>query len=607
MRLDLFLPFLRRPRPELKEPGALYTLLRAALPRFFRSDRARYRSSLLRKALRFIGSTWLSSPIRRVVQTLCMIAFLALFFWVCWPYGGRGDYAGEMASREIVDAEIFLAIDPLVAISTALAAKAWVWSLGFAGLILLVGFVIPRGFCGYICPLGTLIDLFDWAIGKRVTRFRVERDGWWVNLKYYLLLGTLVASIFGVLLTGYVAAIPVITRGFLFVFGPIQSGLLRDWYLVPPMNAGTFVSIALFVAVLAMGLWRPRFWCRYVCPSGAVFSVFNLFRGTERKVESTCVSCNKCIEICPFDAIKADYTTRTLDCTLCQTCGGVCPTHAIKFVDRFECSNLKAENDPPTSETPLTRRGLLAGVLGGAAATLLTSRVFGADGKPLPVRPPGSVPEREFLQMCIRCGECFKACPNDVLQPVGFRQGLEGLWTPEVIANWSGCDPGCNNCGQVCPTGAIRALPLAEKRVARMALAIVDERTCLPFAGREACQMCVDECNAAGYNAIEFLRVGVQTDESGAPIEGTGFLAPVVLADKCVGCGLCQTRCHNINVLEKRLLGETAIWIEAGEGKEDRLMSGSYLELRRKEAERRTKKDAGGVGEDYLPDFLKDK
>ena len=128
---------------------------------------------------------------------------------------------------------------------------------------------------------------------------------------------------------------PVITRGMLFLGDPVQSGVMRGWHQVPPLNAGHFVSIALFFGVLGSACCKPRFWCKYVCPSGAVFSLGNLFRVTERKVENTCINCNKCVEICPFDAIKPDFTTRTTDCTLCQTCAGVCPTHAIKFVERW--------------------------------------------------------------------------------------------------------------------------------------------------------------------------------------------------------------------------------------------------------------------------------
>jgi len=510
-----------------------------------------------------------------------------------WP----SHYADHLQRREFIHAESFLLIDPLLSLSTAIAARSWVWSLVCAGIILLVCVLIPRGFCGYLCPLGTLIDLFDWAVGKRVKRFRVSGDGWWVHIKYYLLAGALVCAALGVLVTGFVAAIPVITRGFLFLGEPLQSGLLRDWHLVVPVNAGHVFSIALFFGVLLLGLLRPRFWCKYVCPSGAVFSLGNLFRVTERKVESSCIHCNKCVDICPFDAIKPDFTTRVTDCTLCQTCGGVCPTHSIKFVERWNVVDIKLENVPPTGETALGRRGFLS-LAGGATAAVAggvgvagLNKLWGANlDDPdafRPVRPPGSVPEEQFLQMCIRCGECFKACPNNVLQPLGFQQGLEGLWTPAVNADWAGCESSCNACGEVCPTGAIRALPLEEKMVARMGLAIVDERTCLPFANREPCQLCVDECKAAGYDAIEFTRVHTVADSHGNPVEGTGHLAPVVLADKCVGCGLCQTRCFAINAAEKHLLSESAIVIEAGAGKEDRILHGSYRDLREREHERK--------------------
>lgn len=706
MRLDCFLPALRRSRGGRDEVGAgrVSRMTRRILPAAWFSDRRTKRRGLVRRGLRRLGMTWLSAPVRRLTQTVCFIAFLSLFFFVCWPYDARpraagqatspwrfiefgqsgaqlyfeadsvpswlqqgsvayaletdgsalaGDvladaeplamrmdgvdrsrvfltpleevsdetidrlllgtarwqfhsrdptawpshYADNLQRKEWVPAELFLVIDPLVSLSTAIASRSWVWSLTCAAIILTICLLIPRGFCGYLCPLGTLIDLFDWSIGRRVTRFRVSEEGWWVHIKYYLLAGTLLAAVFGVLISGYVAAIPVITRGMLVVGGPLQNGAARGWHLVPPMHVGHVVSVAMFFGVLSLGLLRPRFWCKYVCPSGATFSLGNLFRLTERKVESSCIHCNKCVEICPFDAIKPDFTTRGTDCTLCQTCAGVCPTHAIKFVERGNLVQLKLADDPPTGETPLGRRGFLslaggtaAAVAGGIGMTTAT-RVLGAGlddpQRPRPVRPPGSVPEKEFLEMCIRCGECFKACPNDVLQLQGFGQGLEGLWTPVVKADWAGCESSCNACGQVCPTGAIRALPLAEKRAARMGLAVVNASTCLPYAGREACDLCVQECDAAGYHAIEYTQVGTQADEFGNPIAGSGFLAPVVRDDQCVGCGLCQTRCYAINVKDKQLLSRSAIIVEAGEGKEDRMMHGSYIELRREEARQR--------------------
>ena len=260
-------------------------------------------------------------------------------------------------------------------------------------------------------------------------------------------------------------------------------------------------------------------------------------------------------------------------------------------------------NAPPV--VPFSRRKLIAGAIGGGV--LAEGIRFSSSSSVAIVRPPGSVHEDDFLRLCIRCGECFKVCPNNVLQPAGFDKGFNNLWTPQVIANWSGCEPSCNNCGQVYPTAAIRPLPIEEKRVARMGLAIVNEQTCLPHARRETCQMCVDECNAAGYNAIEFRRIGVRLDENANTIETSGFFAPVVLSDKCVGCGLCQTRCHMINVKQKHLLGRTAIEIFAGEGRENRLRSGSYVALRqRRQSERlKIKPPQTQSGDGYLPDFLK--
>jgi len=724
LRLDLFLPRLRKAKPHLpaRTPSLPWRIARRILPLAWLSDPVGAKPGRIRLFLRWLGPSVQAAPVRRAVQGICFVVFLVLFHYVCWPYSARpsppariwtggsaaeiaqesGDvrvsglhrdgaslsagmvvflyeeksgsteraldetlvgkfrvvavdddsctfkpaaeltdaqfdrlltgsawqvsdraldawpshYADELARKERVSAELFLAIDPLVSLSTAVASRSWIWSLASAAAILLVCLLVPRGFCGYLCPLGTLIDLFDTLIGRRVTRLRVPDDGWWVHIKYYLLAGIMVCAAGGVLVSGYFAAIPVITRGLLFVVEPFQTGLQRGHHLVPPLNAGHFVSLVLLAVVLGLGFLKPRFWCKYVCPSGAVFSVFNVARVTERKVESTCINCNKCVEICPFDAIKPDFTTRETDCTLCQTCGGVCPTEAIKFVDRWNLVDLKLPNDPPTGETTLGRRGFLSLAAGGAAAlaggvaAVTTTRLWGArlddPQVPRPVRPPGSVPETQFLQMCIRCGECFKACPNNVLHPLAFQQGLEGLWTPQVVADWAGCESSCNACGQVCPTGAIRALPLEEKRVARMGLAIIDPATCLPLAGREACQLCVDDCHAAGYHAIEFTRVHTQVDADGQPMEGSGFVAPVVLADQCVGCGLCQTRCYGINVADKGLLDRSAIVVLAGEGREDRMMSGSYREIREREARERRATTAPPTRDNYLPDFLQE-
>ena len=99
------------------------------------------------------------------------------------------------------------------------------------------------------------------------------------------------------------------------------------------------------------------------------------------------------------------------------------------------------------------------------------------------IRPPGSVPEPEFLALCVRCGHCYQACPGPVLRPAGFEAPIEALWTPVADMLHAGCHQDCNFCGQVCPTGAIRPLPIEEKRRTAMGLAVVRTDTCLAHVG----------------------------------------------------------------------------------------------------------------------------
>ncbi|MEN6577679.1 MAG: 4Fe-4S dicluster domain-containing protein [Phycisphaerales bacterium] len=543
---------------------------------------------------------------RRLVQSACLIAFLILFFLVCWPYGSR-QYAEAFQAKEIVDAELFLILDPLVSVSTAIAARTLVWSLAAAAGAVLVCLLFPRAFCGYVCPLGTMFDVFDRFIGRRVPRLTWKGKGWWVHSRYYLLAVVMVAAVFGVLLSGFVAAIPVLTRAMLLILAPVQTGLLKGWHLVPPGNIGHAISVVLIVLMFCLGFLGRRFWCSYVCPTGAFFSLCSVLRLRERRVTSACVKCGRCVETCSLAAINDDFSTRSLNCASCRTCVGVCPAGAIEFIWRWN----PRTNPRDAGKPDLSRRGILVGLgsaaMVGAGVPLAVGR--GLTPGETPIRPPGSVPEDKFLQLCVRCGQCIKVCPNNVLQPAGLEHGFNGLWTPKVVADWSGCEPSCSNCGQVCPTGAVRALDLEEKRAARIGLAEVDRTTCLPHACRGACQLCVDECRMAGYNAIEFIRVGGEVDEKGVPIEGSGYLAPVVREDQCVGCGLCQMRCRGINVKSRKLLDRSAIRVVAGTGKEDRIMSGSYRALREARAGQRQGgrdgiEDAAG-GVEYLPDFLK--
>ncbi len=548
-----------------------------------------------------------ASPVRRIIQIFCLVLFLYAFFYVCWPYSERFSQT-TFCDKELLPADLFLLIDPLVGLSTAMAGRIVNWAtLWWTGAILLVCALVPRAFCGYLCPFGTLIDGFDWLVGRHFGRLHRSAVGprgpdkaqtgtlassrlprpfgngrepvpvlsgrsraGWVHIKYYLLAGVLVSSLLGVLASGFFSAIPVLTRGLLFTGARLQLLVMKGPSHLSPADWTLVASVFLFAAAFLVSLLGRRFWCRYVCPTGALLSVFSLFRVGERKVASTCIDCGKCVEICPFDAIKEDFSTRTSDCTYCQTCGGVCPAGAIAFVSRWHGDNLQTEVQPAGAPRGVSRRAFVTASFAGAGyAAWCQAEAARSDRPAPPLRPPGSVPEREFLDLCIRCGECIKVCPGPVLHAAGIEYGVESLWTPVVRPEHAGCHQDCNFCTEVCPTGAIQPLDIAVKRKVRIGVAKVNTETCLPFRvqGRQDCDLCYRECSQAGYDAIQLRWISVELDPpppegmfSELELEEMGRIqVPVVDAAGCVGCGICQYRCHTKYVVQENKLPQSAI------------------------------------------------
>jgi len=512
-------------------------------------------------ALRRWAPTWAGVPWRRAAQSLCFALFLVLFFWVSWPYPASFNHE-SLALRAAQPVELFLWLDPAAGLAATVAARHWQPALLGAAAVLFAAWLLPRCFCGYLCPLGTLIDLFDWAVSRRARQPRPAPSARWAGIRFLLLALVLGAAFGGVMLAGHLAAIPLLTRGLVFTAGNLQLGLLKNWSMLPDFTGAVLAGGALLAVVLLLGLRFPRFWCRYLCPTGALLSLPGLLSPTRRAVDpDLCVKCGQCLEACPFDAINADFSTRQHNCSQCQTCGGACPTEAIGFITGIDLALT-----PSAGTAPLSRRAALAGLLGGGGLAL-AGRAVGAP--PPPIRPPGSVPEEQFLDLCIRCEQCLKVCPGPVLQAAGFDHGWEALWTPVAVFSHAGCHQDCHFCTQVCPTGAIEPLDMARKRKAKMGLAVIDPELCLPWRGERDCQLCFDECEAAGYHALEMRRRKLPGGEipegtfSPEEIEAmTSILAPVVKAEACVGCGLCEYRCLAVNHRQKKLLPATAIAVK---------------------------------------------
>jgi formate hydrogenlyase subunit 6/NADH:ubiquinone oxidoreductase subunit I len=125
-----------------------------------------------------------------------------------------------------------------------------------------------------------------------------------------------------------------------------------------------------------------------------------------------------------------------------------------------------------------------------------------------------------------------------VLQPAISRAGLEGVFTPEMDYRVAYCDWSCNECGKVCPTGAIMPLALEVKRTTKIGRAYIDRNRCIPWADYRTCLVCQELCPIPD-KAIALREVEVDDPRGGRVKLGR----PEVLVERCIGCGICEAAC----------------------------------------------------------------
>jgi MauM/NapG family ferredoxin protein len=154
------------------------------------------------------------------------------------------------------------------------------------------------------------------------------------------------------------------------------------------------------------------------------------------------------------------------------------------------------------------------------------------------IRPPGALPEKQFLQKCVKCGECMKVCPTNAIQPALTEAGPEGIWTPMLNMEIGYCDYYCSLCTQVCPTGAIKELTIEEKNQLKIGTAWVNRNRCIPWKFGDPCIVCEEHCPVSP-KAIKFLKIEVQRPDGVVKTP----LAPVIDLDQCTGCGICENKC----------------------------------------------------------------
>ena len=454
---------------------------------------------------------------------------------------------------------LFLEVDPLVAIASSITThtlyRGLIWSL----VILIPTLLLGRFFCNWICPYGTLHQFVGWLFNKRGVKERIESNRYrkWFALKYYILVGMLVAAAFGSLQIGLLDPICLFFRSLTISVLP-AADMASGWiYLQPFMYQFAWVVGFLLFFFVSMNLVIPRFFCRILCPLGALLGLlshFSLWR-IERD-EQKCVNCNLCLQRCG-GASDPHAALRKSECLVCFNCLDDCPHGALSF-DMLP--PFPHEAMPDLSR----RRVIFAGLTGLLFFSFSrSSGEITKNFKKEVIRPPGSVAEPEFLERCVKCGQCMRVCPTNVLQPAMLVAGVEGIWTPIMNMKMGYCELNCTLCGQVCPTGAIQKISIAQKLgvgeftdlgPVKTGTAFFDQGRCLPWAMDIPCVVCQEVCPISP-KAI-FSREVEIVNRLGKMVK---LNRPSVDPTLCNGCGICEHECpvKDYKAIRVSAVGET--------------------------------------------------
>jgi len=473
--------------------------------------------------------------VRLISQIIFYLLFLFLLINTTYPLNIKG-------------VDIFLRLSPLLGITTSIACGKFLF-LEFlpALLIIILTIIFGRIFCGWICPLGTTIDITDKMFRGQTCKVFMGQT------PIYLLIVFLILSLFGINIAAWVDPLSLATRTYSIIILPYLSFLIRVmfdsiYYFLPclrpysepiyhffkeyligyeqPIFTGHILIALIFTTIVLCGILSKRYWCQNLCPLGGLLSLLSFRTLLKREVNKLCGECNNCGQFCKMNAISGLGKTYLVEkCIRCFNCQSICQLGAVKF--RFKTSN---SND--VIFTNLSRRGFLFTLFGSLTLTPMLKLKSQVDNSRL-IRPPGALSEDEFLSRCLRCSECMKVCPTNGLQPTLLDAGLEGIWTPRLVPMIGYCEYNCILCSQVCPSGAIKLITLREKKRLSIGIAVINKDICLPYAKNKECLVCEEMCPTP-TKAIKFEKVKI----------GKKLIhRPLVLEKECIGCGICEYKC----------------------------------------------------------------
>lgn len=422
---------------------------------------------------------------------------------------------------------------------------------GFIFIIILT-FFYGRVYCSFFCPLGILQDIIL-RISNLFNKKKINEYSKPQNILKYSLLALIVISF----LTGSVFLINIFDP--FSIYGKIMNVLIRpiiiginniisDNIQTTEFNYIYFIDnqwfeleilllpIVLLLVIGYITIKHGRLWCNTICPVGGLLSIISKFSLYKLQINNhTCISCGLCQKVCKANCI--DNSSKTIDftrCVNCYNCIDVCRIDGITYKNSYikkkteEIVNLKIDKN---------KREIITGSLGflmamsGLQSCKNTQENFQGqkyDGKArMPITPPGSESIENFTNRCTACNLCVANCPSKVLQPSFLDYGVLGILQPKMDYNTGFCNLKCTKCGEVCPTGAIKAVTEADKQKIQIGRVSLIFDYCIVFTDGTDCGACSEHCPSKAVY-----------------MEAYGHLfAPQINPEICIGCGACEYIC----------------------------------------------------------------
>ncbi len=214
---------------------------------------------------------------------------------------------------------------PLGSLQQALVSSKYKFNYYVLGILLLFGVILGRVVCGFLCPFGLIQELLYKLPTKKI------RKGTWSQVMSYLKYVILAVLVIGIPLA---INVPGFCK-YVCPAGTLEGGiplLLMQEKLYELAGALFTWKMIVLIVILLASVFIFRFFCRFICPLGAIYSLFHKVSLCRVKVdEKKCIGCNICVRECLMDVkCVGDH-----ECIHCGECIEKCPTGAINYKNRM--------------------------------------------------------------------------------------------------------------------------------------------------------------------------------------------------------------------------------------------------------------------------------